>query len=221
MRSKVNIRLALFMAFLFTGKVLGILQAQDVETSLNSSGHQRRQYFTHKIDVGAIKLDGLINEAAWKSVDWSEDFIQYQPKEGDPPYQQTQFKIVHDDKYLYFASRAFDHEPDSIKARLSRRDEFPGDWIEVNIDSYHDLRTAFSFTLSVSGVKGDEFISENGNHWDESWNPIWDVVTHIDSAGWTAEARIPFSQLRYGNQDHPIWGIQVQRRIFRKEERST
>jgi hypothetical protein len=49
---------------------------------------------------------------------------------------------------------------------MGRRDEFPGDWVEINIDSYHDLRTAFSFTLSVSGVRSEEFVSENGNNWD-------------------------------------------------------
>jgi hypothetical protein len=197
------------------------VSAQHGEDGRNSSGQIRRQCFTHKVDEGSIKLDGSIDEAVWSTVAWSGDFIQYQPDEGKAPYQPTQFKILQDDKYLYFAARAFDQQPDSIIERLSRRDEFPGDWIEINIDSYHDLRSAFSFTLSVSGVKGDEFISENGNHWDDSWNPIWDLVTHIDSLGWTAEARIPFSQLRYGNQADPVWGIQVQRRIFRKEERST
>jgi hypothetical protein len=104
---------------------------------------------------------------------------------------------------------------------MGRRDEFPGDWVEINIDSYHDMRTAFSFTLSVSGVRNDEFVSEDGNNWDPSWNPIWYAKTHIDDKGWTAEAKIPLSQLRYGNEPNKVWGFQVMRRIFRKEERST
>lgn len=197
------------------------VQAQVGGAPMTTSGQVRKQCFTQPVENGAIQMDGIINEAVWNNVEWSGDFIQHQPDEGAPPYQQTQFKILHDDKYLYFAGRAFDLQPDSIIERLSRRDEFPGDWIEVNIDSYHDFRTAFSFTLSVSGVKGDELISNNGNNWDDSWNPIWDLVTHIDSLGWTAEARIPFSQLRYSCGPDPVWGIQVQRRIFRKEERST
>jgi len=197
------------------------VSAQQVEDVLNTSGQLRKQCTTCRCGTGAIKFDGIPDEPIWNTVEWSGDFIQHQPDGGKPPYQPTQFKILYDDKYLYFAGRAFDVEPDSIIERLSRRDEFPGDWIEINIDSYHDLRTAFSFTLSVSGVKGDEFISDNGNHWDGSWNPIWDLETHVDSLGWTAEARIPFSQLRYGNQADPVWGIQVQRNVFRKEERST
>ena len=105
---------------------------------------------------------------------------------------------------------------------MGRRDDFPGDWVEVNIDSYHDLRTAFSFTLSVSGVRNDELISNNGNDWDESFNPIWYGKTNVDDEGWTAETKIPLSQLRYDaeNGDH-VWGLQVMRRLFRKEERST
>lgn len=182
---------------------------------------EKRQYHTQPIDNVDIKLDGILSEPAWEQVEWSGDFIEREPDQGTPPSQQSQFKIVFDDKYLYIGFRCFDSAPDSIIHRMSRRDEFPGDWVEVNIDSYHDLRTAFSFTYSVSGVRGDEYISNNGNNWDGSWNPIWDGASKVDKEGWTAEIKIPFSQLRYGNQAEPIWGIQVQRRIFRKEERST
>ncbi|TNE65527.1 MAG: hydrolase [Bacteroidetes bacterium] len=181
----------------------------------------RRQYFTNALGNESITFDGVPDEPAWDLVDWSGDFIQYQPHEGTEPAQETQFKILYDDKFLYLGYRCFDTDPDSIVQRMSRRDQFPGDWVEVNIDSYHDLRTAFSFTLSVSGVKGDEFVSNNGGDWDTNWNPIWYAKTQVDSLGWTAEVKIPFSQLRYGNQADPVWGIQVMRRIFRREERST
>lgn len=181
----------------------------------------KKQYHTQHAGTADITLDGIPDETAWDKVEWGGDFIQYQPAEGQAPHQPSQFKILYDDKYLLIAYRAFDHSPDSIVKRMSRRDEFPGDWMEINIDSYHDLRTAFSFTLSVSGVKGDELVSDNGNYWDTNWNPIWHAKTHVDEQGWTAEVKIPFSQLRYGNQAEPVWGIQVMRRIFRKEERST
>ena len=102
---------------------------------------------------------------------------------------------------------------------MGRRDDFPGDWVEINIDSYNDDRTAFSFTASASGVKGDEFVSNNGN-FDGSWNPIWYLDTKIDSDGWTAEMRIPLSQLRFGNEQEQVWGLQSTRRYFNNEERS-
>ena len=75
--------------------------------------------------------------------------------------------------------------------------------------------------VSVSGVKGDEAISNDGNNWESNWDPIWYLETNIDEEGWTAEARIPLSQLRFGEKAEHIWGIQIQRRNFRVEERST
>lgn len=182
---------------------------------------EKKQYHTKPVENTAIKLNGQLDEPAWQQVEWSSEFIERQPDQGTPPSQQTQFKVVFDEKHLYLGFRCFDSAPDSIIRRMSRRDQFPGDWVEVNIDSYHDLRTAFSFTFSVSGVRGDEYITSNGNDWDGSWNPIWDGASNVDAQGWTAEIKIPFSQLRYGAQAEPVWGIQVQRRIFRKEERST
>lgn len=181
----------------------------------------KKQYFTRSIEDQPLTFDGVLDDEVWNTVEWGNNFIQYQPDENTPPGLNSQFKILYSDKYLYVGYRAFDSAPDSIVKRLSRRDEFPGDWMEINIDSYHDLRTAFSFTFSVSGVRGDEFISNNGGNWDTNWNPIWEGKSHIDSLGWTAEVKIPFSQLRYGSQTEPVWGIQVMRRIFRKEERST
>ncbi len=181
----------------------------------------KRIYTTKAVDVlDAPTIDGLLNDESWNTVQWGTDFTEREPDENTPPTEQTQFKILYDDKNLYIGLRCFDKEPDSIVKRLSRRDGFSGDWVEVNIDSYHDLRTGFSFTITAAGVKGDEFISQNGNNWDGSWNPIWYTKTNIDEEGWTAEMKIPFSQLRFGESASQVWGLQVQRRFFRKEERS-
>src|SRR4029079_5887525 len=179
----------------------------------------KKKYFTSHLN-GTITLDGVPDEEAWNAVEWGGDFIQWLPNEGKAPSQQTKFKIVYDERFLYIAYRCYDVATDSIIKRMGRRDEFPGDWVEINIDSYHDLRTAFSFTLSVSGVRSDEFVSNDGNFWDTNWNPIWFAKTKVQKDGWTAEVKIPFSQLRYNNAPEKIWGFQVTRRLFRKEERS-
>ncbi len=165
-------------------------------------------------------IDGIIDDAGWDIVEWAGDFIERSPDENTPPEQQTKFKIVYDAKNLYIAARVFDTEPDKIEKRLSRRDGFEGDYIEIHIDSYHDLRTAFSFTTTAAGVKGDEAISENGDNFDESWNPIWYTKTNIDDLGWTAEIKIPLSQLRFSKSEKQVWGFQFMRKLFREEERS-
>lgn len=182
---------------------------------------EKKKYFTQALHNEKIDLDGKIDEPAWNKVEWGTDFRQYEPDPGEKSQQRSAFKILYDDKFLYVAFRAYDTSPDSIIARMGRRDEFPGDWMEINIDSYDDKRTAFSFTLSVSGVRNDEFVSNDGSNWDDSWNPIWFAKTNVDEEGWTGEVKIPFSQLRYGNEEVKVWGIQVTRRLFRNEERST
>src|SRR3972149_9314672 len=185
----------------------------------NNVKAEKKVYYTNKIEKDkAPVVDGLIEEDIWKNVEWEGNFVQREPYENQPPSQETQFKILYDDNNLYIAIRAFDTAPDSIEKRMSRRDGFEGDWIEVNIDSYHDLRTAFSFSITAAGVKGDEAITEDGNYWDGSWDPIWYVAASIDALGWAAEMKIPFTQLRFGQQDEYVWGLQVSRRFFRKQE---
>ncbi|GAB2764360.1 DUF5916 domain-containing protein [Salinimicrobium soli] len=181
----------------------------------------KRSYTTRSVaGEKPIRIDGLIDEATWDVVDWTSDYVEYEPDNNTPPSYQTKMKIVYDEKNLYVAFRCYDPNPEEIVQRMGRRDDFPGDWVELNIDSYNDDRTAFSFTISASGVKGDEFISNNGN-FDPSWNPIWYMKTNIDEEGWTAEVKIPLSQLRFSNGNDQVWGIQSTRRYFKKEERST
>ncbi|MFD1094277.1 DUF5916 domain-containing protein [Salegentibacter chungangensis] len=179
----------------------------------------QRTYTTSSISGEAIEIDGLIEEAAWEAVEWSGNYKEFEPDNNTAPAEETKMKIVYDDKNLYVAFRCY-ADPESIVQRMGRRDDFPGDWVELNIDSYNDDRTAFSFTISASGVKGDEFISNNGN-FDPSWNPIWYMSTNLDDEGWTAEVKIPLSQLRFGNEQEQVWGIQSTRLVFEKGERST
>jgi len=179
-----------------------------------------RIYKTARVDGDRPVLDGRLDDAAWRRVDWSGDFVQHTPDNGAPPAAQSKFKLLYDDEALYFGFRLHD-DPTLARSMLARRDGFPGDWVEVNIDSYHDKRTAFSFTLSLSGARGDEFVSNDGNQWDGSWDPVWEGATHTDEEGWSAEMRIPLSQLRFDDAEEQVWGLQVQRRIYRQEERST
>jgi hypothetical protein len=181
---------------------------------------ERRQVQAQRVASGALHIDGVPDEPAWREAPANGGFLKHNPDRGAPPTRETEFRLLYDDEALYFAFRAWD-EPEGIENRLGRRDQFPGDWVEVNIDSRQDMRTGYSFTLSVSGVKGDEAISEDGDNWDGNWNPIWEAGTRIDSLGWTAEMRIPFSQLRFPEKDEHVWGLQVTRRIHRAEERST
>lgn len=180
-----------------------------------------KAYVTSHLQGHPPHIDGRLDDPAWEQVPWGGgDFIQVSPDAGASPTIQTKFKILYDEKNLYIAFRNYDPEPNKIVSRMSRRDGFEGDWVEVNIDSYYDKRTAFSFTSSVSGVKGDEYVSNNGSNWDSNWDPIWYLQTSVDADGWIAELRIPLSQLRFADKPEHTWGLQITRRFFRNEERS-
>ncbi len=208
-------------AKLVLSTVLIVLYCTCIFAQESTTQVPKRIYTTKTIgQSSAPVIDGILDDESWNLVEWTGDYIENQPDENTPPSEQTKFKIVYDQKFLYVAYRCYDAEPDKIEKRLSRRDGFAGDWVEMNIDSYHDKRTGFSFTITAAGVKGDEFISNNGNNWDGSWNPIWYARTNIDEEGWTAEIKIPFSQLRFGKSKEQIWGLQSTRRYFRNEERS-
>ncbi|MEM8486493.1 MAG: DUF5916 domain-containing protein [Bacteroidota bacterium] len=182
---------------------------------------EKRVYTTrHTGEAPSPAIDGMLGDDVWALVPWSGDYIEWSPEENTAPTEQTQMKIIYDDRNLYVAFKCLDKDPEGVVRRLSRRDVFDGDWVEINIDSNGDQRTAASFTITAAGVRGEEFITNDGMLWDPTWNPVWTARTQQTAEGWTAEIQIPFSQLRFGTESRPVWGIQSTRRYFREEERS-
>lgn len=173
---------------------------------------------------GELHIDGALDESAWATASATTTFTQSFPNPSAAPSQRTEVRVLYDNDALYVGVRAFDSHPDSIAAPLARRDALGvySDWIGISIDSYHDRRTAVSFAVNPRGVKKDELISNNTE--DFNWDAVWQVATTIDSLGWTAEFRIPFSQLKFGivsfGTDR-VWGFEVQRDIARYKERDS
>ena len=169
--------------------------------------------------TGPIHLDGKLDEEAWKSAPATDVFTQVDPDEGKPASQKTDVRVLFDDEYLYVGVRL--HDNGQVIGRLGRRDMHLGDsdWFGVMIDSYHDHRTAFGFDVNPLGVRRDEVKIVNTD--DNSWDPVWDVATSVDREGWTAEYRIPFSQLRFSGEAQQTWGIQFERLIGRRHEYAT
>ncbi len=166
----------------------------------------------------APRVDGRLDDGAWDMAPPITEFWQQDPDEGEPASEPTEARIVYTDDALYVGVRAYDSQPDQIAAQLTRRDEHsPSDWIIVAIDSYHDRRTAYVFFVNPAGVKRDEYLYDDGNG-DDSWNAVWDVATSTDTEGWTAEFRIPWSQLRFAKADRNDFGFQVVREISRLNE---
>ena len=181
----------------------------------------KKVYTTSKVKDLPPTIDAILDEEVWNQVEWAGDFSQYKPNNGAAPTEPTAFKILYDDKNLYVAFMCYDSEPDKIERRMTRRDGFEGDRVTISIDSYYDHLSAFSFTLSASGVISDAAITNNRSSGDRNWDPIWFAKTAMHKDGWIGEARIPLSQLRFSKKKKHLWGLQVQRRLFRMEERST
>ena len=163
-----------------------------------------------------IDLDGRLNEPAWATAPVTDSFTQIDPDEGRPASQRTEVRVMYDDAFLYVGARL--HDSGHITGRLGRRDMDFGDsdWFGVMIDSYLDHRTAFGFDVNPAGVRHDEVKTIDVD--DYSWDPVWEAATTVDSAGWTAEYRIPFSQLRFSNLREQVWGVQFERIIGRNRE---
>jgi len=165
-----------------------------------------------------LTLDGLDTDPAWQGAQATSAFRQFEPELDAPPSQRTEFKVVYDEDDLYVFVLAFDTSPDSILRALTRRDvRGPSEQIGVLIDSYHDRRSGYGFWVNPDGVKRD-FAYSNDSNQDQSWDGVWDVATRVDERGWSAEFRIPLSQLRYQPGERHTFGIGIRRQIERLPE---
>ena len=170
---------------------------------------------------GAVRVTGELTDEVWRRAAPIDAFVQRDPHDGGEPSQRTEFRVVYDATTLFVKVRAYDTEPDKILTYLTRRDlDSPCDWIHVMIDSYHDRRTAYEFAVNPSGVKVDRYWF-NDNSRDDSWDAVWSVSVSRDREGWSAEFRIPFSQLRFTPSASNTFGFAVTRQLGRLNETST
>jgi len=164
-------------------------------------------------------LDGRDGDAIWANAAVITGFREFTPVEDGDPRFRTEARVAYDARNLYVFVRAYDTAPDSILKLLSRRDvRSSSDQIKIVIDSYHDRRSGFEFAVNPAGVKRDFAIYDDGNE-DDAWDAVWDVATTVDSLGWTAEFRIPLSQLRYARAEVNTFGFGIWRDIERHTER--
>ncbi len=169
--------------------------------------------------TGQITIDGVLGDPGWAAAEPVTEFTQIDPDEGKPATERTEFRFVIDDDALYIGARLFDSQGrKGIVTRLVRRDEDQNsDNIQIVIDGFHDHLGRAFFTVNPSGSKADE-LGIGISCCDSGWDPIWEAATSIDSAGWSAEMRIPLNQLRYGRDSEQTWGLQIRRFIHRRNE---
>lgn len=177
------------------------------------AGAVRATRFPHAPAFGAAAADSL-----WRLVTPVSDFTQWSPLEDGSPSFRTEFRVGYDARNLYVQVRAYDPRPDSIVGVVTRRDgTSASDEIGIYLDPNLDHRTGYEFYVNAAGVQRDVAISADGYE-DPAWDGVWEAVARVDSLGWTAEFRIPFSQLEFLPSEHHAFGFLVNRVIQRRSE---
>jgi hypothetical protein len=169
----------------------------------------------------AMRVDGILSEQVWQRPGFT-GFTQQEPEEGALPSQRSEIWLAYDDEALYFAAKYFDTQPDSILARLVRRDFIwgdPSDGCVLYLDSYRDKRNGYFFYVSAAGTLADGLIENDVKQPNDlSWDAVWEGVPRINSEGYFIEMKIPYSQLRFKEGDVQVWGVNVERFISRSAE---
>jgi len=170
-----------------------------------------------------IKLDGIPNEEAWQNAMRISNFQQREPEVGKAVSEKTQAAILYNNNTLYIALWAYDSSPEKILAKDMARDGRWGtsDNFEIVISTFNDNRNAYLFVVNPNGARGDALLTDEGNGWNEDWNGVWDVSVIKTDSGWFAEVEIPFSCMKFKNNENHIWGLNIERNIRWKKEQAS
>lgn len=175
--------------------------------------HAEKELHAYRITGSAPAIDGKLDEEVWSFAEAVEDFVQDEPDNMLGPTERTRVQVAYDNRYLYVAAYCYMRDPSQVRAGLGRRENFPpSDVIAVSFDPRHDHLTGYTFRANASGVQSDQTYYDD-TRTDSDYDGVWEVVTHVADDGWTAEFRIPFSQMRFdaaaGAQR--VWGFNVRR----------
>ncbi len=192
-----------------------------------SFGQDREQYLLSRIN-GSVTLDGLSNEPAWEGIE-PLPVIEHAPDFGNEPSERTEIFVAYDDDFLYVAGRLYDQEPSKIQENSKQRDsgDPSSEWFGIVIDSFNDKENALAFFTTPAGLRWDAAVFNDAQQnpgttsppLNFSWNTFWDVATVRNGEGWFAEMSIPFSSLRFqDNNGRVVMGIICRRKIARKNE---
>ncbi len=174
--------------------------------------------------TGPIEIDGVLDDATWAAAPVIDEFWQQKPDAGMPSTERTEVRILFDDGYLYIGAELMDqpgYEPliPTLQRDPNTRD---GDAFGIMLDPFLDGKTVFSFFFNPGGAVRDIQSADDGRINNAAWDAAFDLRTRVHDSGWTLELAIPWSQLRFdAARDEQVWGLNLLRRIRRKNEDAT
>jgi hypothetical protein len=210
-----------------TGRLAGLLlavglsgasepaSAQPFPGGADGADPEVRRAEAVQVTAGSVEVDGNLDDEAWKTARWITDFVQKDPVEGAPATVATEVAFLYDESALYVAGRMRGSDRAGVADLITRRDD-PGraERLIVSLDTFRDRRTAYSFAVTAAGVRIDYFHPiDNEFERDFTFDPVWSARTQVTADGWTAEMRIPFSQLRFNPGAELVWGVNVNRYV--------
>jgi hypothetical protein len=186
----------------------------------------------------APSVDGRLNDSVWQRAAALDGFIQRELHEGQPASERTEVRVVVAGDALYIGAWLFDREASLVVPGEKVRDVAldNSDSFAVILDTYRDRQNGFVFGTTPAAIEHDGQVVKEGEGggvnvsgqnramsgsmggYNINWDGSWTVATSVDSLGWYAEFRIPFSTLRYGGGSSQSWGVNFGRRIRRKNE---
>ena len=166
-------------------------------------------------------IDGIVDEGEWAGAAVARDFVQFEPRRGEPSDVRTEVMVLYDSTHLYVAYRLWDSEPPA--AQLTRRDANlrNDDAVALLLDSHHDRQSAYVFMTNPLGTQTDARVANNGRTTDATWDAPWESAASRTGFGWTAEMAIPFTSIQYAAGENRTWGINFLRTRRRTLEAST
>jgi hypothetical protein len=173
----------------------------------------RKQARASRTAPGAMRLDGRLDEEAWLRAAPVTDFVQAEPVEGAPPADPMEVRFLYDDTALWIGARMRGSPGVDVKAPMTRRDEGgQADYLQIELDTYLDRRTAYMFGVTAAGVRLDHYhpVDDEDDPQDD-FDPVWEAQTAVQENGWTAELWLPFTQLRFVDSVERVWGLNIKR----------
>ena len=213
------------VATLWITRAPALAQVPFVASPAEPARHLKDGKVLHALRIAAESpvIDGSLTDQAWTLAETAGGFLQRDPDNGNPMTEATRVQVAYDDRFLYIAVVCDDGDATRIAAGLGRRDEFPSsDYVGIALDPRHDHLTGYLIETNPSGVQRDYSISDD-DQFDLDYNAVWEVRTQLGDRGWTAEFRVPFSQLRFTASPDPgqVWGMNARRQVRRKSELGT
>ena len=198
---------------LLRSTIFAVLFVFTVQTSHSQINKNRKKLSANRTTT-IPKIDGILDDAAWKNIPIAKDFVMMRPDNGkaEPNSHRTEVKLIYDNDAIYISALMYAPDPQKIPAEFTNRDNFGNaDFFLVTINPNDDGQNPFEFIVSSSGSQADAKVS-NGNE-DFNWSAVWESSHKITDKGWTVEMKIPYRALRFSNQPIQSWGINFHRRV--------